>query len=359
MRYMNEATLALFRELTELPGAPGFEGPVREFLRRELAKYTEEIVEDRLGGLFGVLRGDAGGPRVMVAGHMDEVGFMVTAITDNGMLKFQPLGGWTGQVLQAQRIQVITKNGPVVGVIASTPPHLLKEAERNAPVEIEQLLLDIGADSREQAAAFGVRPGLPIVPVTPFTPLADPKKILAKAWDNRYGVGLAVELAAALHGKPHPNTVFTGATVQEEVGLRGADAAARLIEPDIFYCLDVSPAADTTGDRHANGQIGKGVLLRILDRTMIPHPGLVEFILDTAETHRIPYQYYVSRGGTDAGNIHRSGIGVPSAVIGVCARYIHTSAAILHTDDYDAAKELLIKLVQATDRTTLATICGR
>ena len=356
---MNEATLELFRQLTELPAAPGFERPVREFMRKELGKYTAEIVEDRMGSLFGVLRGDANGPKVMVAGHMDEVGFMVTSITDNGMLKFQPLGGWSAQVLLSQRMQVITKNGPVIGVIASTPPHLLKEAQRNAPVEIEQMLLDIGADSREQAAEFGVRPGLPIVPVTPFTPLADPKKILAKAWDNRYGVGLAIELAAALHNEPHPNTVYTGATVQEEVGLRGAETAARLIDPDIFYALDASPAADATGDRSAFGQLGKGVLLRILDRTMITHAGLVEFILDMAETHRIPYQYFVSPGGTDAGSVHRHGIGVPSAVIGVCARYIHTSAAILHTDDYDAAKELLIKLVQATDRTMTETVCRR
>lgn len=356
---MNEQTLKLFQTLTELPGAPGFEKPVRDFMRKELSRYTEELIQDRLGGIFGVLRGAEEGPKVMVAGHMDEVAFMVTAITEHGMLKFQPLGGWSNQVLLAQRMQVMTKQGPIVGVIASTPPHLLKDAQRGSSVEIEHMLLDIGADSRQEVADLGIRPGLPIVPICPFTPLAGGKKIMAKAWDNRYGVGLALELVQELHDKQLPNTVFAGATVQEEVGLRGAETAARLIEPDLFYALDASPAGDASGDRQAFGQLGKGTLLRIMDRTMITHAPLVEFILDTAETHHIPYQYFVSPGGTDAGRVHLNGIGVPSAVIGVCARYIHTSASILHVEDYAAAKELLIKLVQAADRTTYNTLIGQ
>lgn len=356
---MNEQTLKLFQTLTELPGAPGFEKPVRDFMRKELSRYTEELIQDRLGGIFGVLRGAEEGPKVMVAGHMDEVALMVTAITEHGMLKFQPLGGWSNQVLLAQRMQVMTKQGPIVGVIASTPPHLLKDAQRGSSVEIEHMLLDIGADSRQEVADLGIRPGLPIVPICPFTPLAGGKKIMAKAWDNRYGVGLALELVQELHDKQLPNTVFAGATVQEEVGLRGAETAARLIEPDLFYALDASPAGDASGDRQAFGQLGKGTLLRIMDRTMITHAPLVEFILDTAETHHIPYQYFVSPGGTDAGRVHLNGIGVPSAVIGVCARYIHTSASILHVEDYAAAKELLIKLVQAADRTTYNTLIGQ
>lgn len=355
---MNEQTLKLFQTLTELPGAPGFEKPVRDFVSSELSRYTKEIIQDRLGGIFGVLRGDMEGPKVMVAGHMDEVAFMITSITEHGMLKFQPLGGWSNQVLLAQRMQVMTKQGPVVGVIASTPPHLLKDAQKGA-VEIEHMLLDIGADNRQEVADLGIRPGLPIVPICPFTPMAGGKKIMAKAWDNRYGVGLALELVRELHDKKLPNTVFAGATVQEEVGLRGAETAARLIEPDLFYALDASPAGDASGDRQAFGQLGKGTLLRIMDRTMITHAPLVEFILDTAETHRIPYQYFVSPGGTDAGRVHLNGIGVPSAVIGVCARYIHTSASVLHVDDYAAAKELLIKLVQATDRSTYNTLIGQ
>ena len=353
---MNEETLQLFRTLTELPGTSGFEREVRRFVRKELEKYADEIVQDRLGGIFGVRRGDPQGPKVMVAGHMDEVGFMITAIGDNGMLRFQTIGGWWSQVLLAQRVHIVTDQGIVPGVIGSIPPHLLDEASRTKPMDVAKMYIDIGADSREEAERLGVRPGLQAVPVCPFTLLADGKKIMAKAWDNRYGVGLAIELLKELKDQKLPNVLFSGATVQEEVGTRGAGPAAALIQPDVCYVLDASPANDTHGDKTAFGQLGKGALLRIYDRTMVTHRGMVEFVRDMAETHSIPYQYFVSPGGTDAGTIHLHGTGVPTAVIGVCARYIHTAASIIHMDDYAAAKELLVRLVKATDRSTLNTI---
>jgi putative aminopeptidase FrvX len=186
--------------------------------------------------------------------------------------------------------------------------------------------------------------------------MANEKKILAKAWDNRYGCGLAVELFKEVDGITLPNTLYSGATVQEEVGLRGAQTAANMINPDIFYALDASPANDTSGDKNAFGQLGQGALIRILDRSMVTHRGIREFILDTAESNDIPYQFFVSQGGTDAGRVHMSNNGVPSAVIGICSRYIHTSASMIHVDDYAAAKELLTKLVKSTDKTTIETI---
>ncbi|PAE30719.1 peptidase M28 [Paenibacillus sp. 7884-2] len=351
---MKQVTLELFKNLTELQGAPGNEHLVRSFMKKELEKYADEIIQDNLGGVFGVKHGE--GPRVMVAGHMDEVGFMVTQITDNGMLRFQPLGGWWNQVMLAQRVQVMTKNGPVIGVIGSIPPHLLTEAQRKKPMEIKNMLIDIGADDRKDVEKIGVRPGDSIVPITPFEPMANNKKILAKAWDNRYGCGLAIELMKELQHDTLPNQLYSGATVQEEVGLRGAQVAANMIGPDIYYALDASPANDASGDKKAFGQLGKGALLRIFDRTMITHRGMREFVLDTAESNNIPYQYFISQGGTDAGRVHLSGDGVPSAVIGICSRYIHTSASIIHVDDYAAAKELLVKLVKATDQNMLDVI---
>ncbi|TCP32029.1 putative aminopeptidase FrvX [Scopulibacillus darangshiensis] len=355
---MERDTRELFKTLTELNGAPGFEHDVRKFMKGELEKYADDIIQDRLGSVFGVKNGKEEGPKVMVAGHMDEVGFMVTQITENGMLTFQTLGGWWEQVLLAQRVQVITDNGPVVGVISSIPPHLLEEGQRKKPMQIKNMLIDVGADDRENAKEMGIKQGQAIVPICPFTPMANEKKILAKAWDNRYGCGLAIELLKALHDEKAelPNKLYSGATVQEEVGLRGAQTAANMIEPDIFYALDASPANDMTGDKKSFGQLGNGALLRIFDRTMVTHRGIREFILDTAETHRIPYQYFVSPGGTDAGKVHISKSGVPSAVIGICSRYIHTSASIIHVEDYAAAKALLIELVKKTDRQTVQTI---
>ncbi|WP_243355900.1 M42 family metallopeptidase [Bacillus litorisediminis] len=353
---MNQETLQLFKTLTELPGAPGNEHAVRAFMKEQLSLYADEVVQDRLGGVFGVKRGNTSGPTVMVAGHMDEVGFMVTSITKNGMIRFQPLGGWWSQVLLAQRVQVITNDGPVYGVIASIPPHLLSDEQRKKTMDIKNMLIDVGADSKEDAEQIGIKPGQQIVPVCDFTPLANPKKIMAKAWDNRYGCGLSIELLKELKGETIPNILYSGATVQEEVGLRGAQTAANMIKPDIFFALDASPANDASGDENEFGQLGKGTLLRIYDRSMVTHRGMREFVLDMAETHSIPYQYFISQGGTDAGRVHTSNEGVPSAVIGICSRYIHTHAAIVHVDDYAAAKELLVKLVKACDQTTVESI---
>ncbi len=356
---MNEQTLELFKQLTEFPAVSGFERELRELVKEKMSAYTSEFVQDRLGSLFGVIRGDEAGPKIMVAGHFDEVGFMVSGITDQGLVRFQTLGGWSNQVVLAQRLHIVTDQGTITGVVGSTPVHLLSQEERSKAVDIRNMYIDIGADDRAEAEAMGIRPGLQIVPVCEFTPMANPKKIMAKAWDNRYGVGLAIELLEALHKQPLGGTVYSGATVQEELGLRGARTATQLIQPDIFFGLDCSAANDMTGDRNAFGHIGKGALLRIYDPTMFTHRGMVEYIQDTASTNKIPVQYYISQGGTDAGAVHLSGIGIPSSVIGICGRYIHTSSSIIHTDDYDAAKELLIKLVKGMNASTYRTLIER
>lgn len=353
---MNNETLNMFKTLTELPGAPGNEHAIRKYMRSELEKYSDEVVQDRLGGIFGVKRGLETGPTVMVAGHMDEVGFMVTSVTENGMLRFQTLGGWWSQVLLAQRVEIITNKGPVVGVIGSIPPHLLEDSQRSKPMDIKNMLIDIGADNKEDALEIGIRPGQQIVPISPFTPMANSKKVMAKAWDNRYGCGLSIELLKEIKDDKLSNILYSGATVQEEVGLRGAQTAANMIKPDIFFALDASPANDMSGDKQAFGQLGKGALLRIFDRSMVTHRGMREFLLDTAETNNIPYQYFISQGGTDAGRVHISNEGVPSAVVGICSRYIHTHSSIVHVDDYAAAKELIIKLVKSVDKTTVESI---
>lgn len=220
-------------------------------------------------------------------------------------------------------------------------------------MQIKNMLIDIGADDEADAKAIGIRPGQAILPICPFTPMANPKKIMAKAWDNRYGCGLAIELMEELANEKLANTLVVGATVQEEVGLRGATTSTNMIQPDLFIGLDASPANDMTGQKMEFGKLGEGVLLRILDRTMITNPRFRDYLLDLCETHQIPYQYFVSPGGTDAGKAHLSREGVPSVVIGICSRYIHTPASVIHTDDYLAAKHLLKTLVKHIDRETL------
>lgn len=281
---------------------------------------------------------------------------MVTSVTENGMIRFQTLGGWWSQVLLAQRVEIITDNGPVIGVIGSIPPHLLDDSQRSKPMDIKNMLIDIGADDKEDVKRIGIKPGQQIVPICPFTPMANEKKSLQKAWDNRYGCGLAIELLKDLKDETLPNILYSGATVQEEVGLRGAQTAAHMIKPDLFFALDASPANDMSGSKSEFGQLGKGALLRIFDRSMVTHRGMREFILDTAESNDIPYQYFVSQGGTDAGQVHIANEGIPSGVIGICSRYIHTHASMIHIDDYAAARELIGKLVRSCDKSTFETL---
>ncbi|SMO57109.1 M42 family metallopeptidase [Melghirimyces algeriensis] len=346
-----------FGALTQLPGVPGAEGEVRGALRQELSQYTEEKVQDRLGSLFGVKRGTKDHPRVMVAGHMDEVGFMVTRITEQGFLKFQPLGGWWGQVMLAQRVQVVTRAGKrIPGVIGSTPPHLLNEESRKKPVDIKEMFIDIGVDHEDEAYAIGVRPGDMIVPVCPVVEMEGGKRLMTKAVDNRFGCAMALELLDDLTTMNHPNTVYAGATVQEEVGLRGAVTSAQTVNPDVFFAVDAGPAGDTPGVKDGFGALGKGVVIRLFDRSMVPLPGMRRFLVETAEEEGIPYQFFVSQGGTDAGAVHKTGRGVPSAAIGVCARYIHSHAAVVDKDDILATKRFLASLVQRLDQDRLDQI---
>ncbi|PTX55066.1 putative aminopeptidase FrvX [Melghirimyces profundicolus] len=339
-----------FEKLTQLAGVPGAEEEVREALKKEIGHYTKEMVRDRLGSLFGVKRGTKESPRVMVAGHMDEVGFMVTRITDDGFLKFQTLGGWWGQVMLAQRVEVVTRTGKrIPGVIGSVPPHLLKEETRRKPVEIDDMFIDIGADDRQEVEAAGIRPGDSITPVCPLVEMEGGRRLMTKAVDNRFGCAMALELLEDLSDMEHPNVVYSGATVQEEVGLRGAVTAAQTIEPDVFFAVDAGPAGDTPGVKDGFGELGKGVVIRLFDRSMVPLSGMRRFLVETAEEEGIPYQFFVSQGGTDAGAVHKTGTGVPSAAVGVCARYIHSHAAVVDKGDIRAVKRFLTALIRRLD----------
>lgn len=353
--------IQLFEKLTSASGAPGFEEEVRDILRSSLEPYSDEIVTDRLGSLFGKKQGPADGPKLMAAGHMDEVGFMVTSITSDGFIKFQTLGGWWEQVLLGQRVTIYTGDRKVEGIIGSKPPHILPPEARKKPANLKEMFIDVGATSKEEVENTGIKPGTPIVPVSSFEVMANPRYLMAKAWDNRFGCALSVELMKALHGKATPNTLFAGATVQEEVGLRGALTSANTIEPDVFFAFDAGPCLDTPGITPdvTYSKLGGGVAIRIYDRSMITHRRLREFVLDLAETHQIPFQFFASPGGgTDAGRVHITGQGVPSIGIGIASRYIHSHASVMHRDDFDAALALMTELVQKLDRSTFDWIIG-
>ena len=186
--------------------------------------------------------------------------------------------------------------------------------------------------------------------------MANGKRILGKAWDNRYGVTAVLEALHDLKDTKLPNNLIAGANVQEEVGLRGTKGAVRKFNPDVFFAVDCSPADDVYGNSDSFGKLGEGTLIRIQDPGFIMSKEVREFMLDIAETHNIPYQYFVSKGGTDAGAAHVMNNGIPSAVIGMCARYIHTHQTVFHIDDYEAALEMVKQVILNLDQSTINTL---
>lgn len=350
--------LDLMRELTEATGLPGFEAEVRSLLERKLTSLAD-LERDNLGSLIARKVGDPNGPKIMLAGHMDEIGFVVTGITEQGFLRFQTLGGWWEQVMLAQRVTVKTRNGDLPGVIGSKPPHVLQPDERKKMVEKRDMFIDIGVQSYSDAIEKGVAPGDPVVPVCPFTVMANDRYLMAKAWDNRFGCAVVVDVIKSLQKLAHPNVFYGVATVQEEVGLRGATTSAYAIQPDIGFALDVSIAGDTPGMKpnEATAQLGKGPVVMLYDASMVPHVGLRNFVIDVAKEEGIPLQFdAMSGGGTDAGRIHLQGRGVPSLVLSVATRYIHSHASIIHRDDYAAVVRLVTALVQRLDRSVVDRI---
>jgi len=349
---MRERAIGLLQELTEAHGAPGFEDEVRAIFADELAD-TGEISTDGLGSVF-CERGE--GPRVMVAGHMDEVAFRIQNITPEGFIQFVTLGGWWPHTLLAQRVEVRTRDGrKILGVVSSKPPHFLPESERTKVLSIEQMFIDVGARSdTDLEKNYGVRVGDPVVPLTPFSVMENKDLLMAKAFDNRVGMACAIQACQAVAATGHPNTLISCGTVQEEVGVRGATAAANFSKPDVVIVLEGPPADDTPGfNRHASqGAMGKGVQIRMQDPTAIMNPALSELAVSVAEEEGIPYQVTVrSSGGTDARAFQLSGNGIPVIVLGVPARYIHSHNSMIDVNDYLAMVNLTMALVQKLDQT--------
>lgn len=348
-----DETLTMLKDLTDAKGVPGHEKEVRDLMTDYISPYADEITTDKLGSLIAKKVGKADGPKIMVAGHLDEVGFMVTRIDDNGFIYFQTVGGWWSQVMLAQRVTIMTADGDITGVIGSKPPHILSAEARKKPVDIKDMFIDIGASSKEEATQFGVKPGDSVVPYFEFTQMQNEKMLLAKAWDNRIGCAIAIDVLKQLKDTEHPNIVYGVGTVQEEVGLRGAKTATNLIEPDIGFGVDVGIAGDTPGvtAQEADSKLGEGPQIVLYDASMVSHKGVREFIVNTAEEHNIPYQYTsMAGGGTDSGSIHLTANGVPALSITIATRYIHSHASILHRDDYENAVKLIVEAIKKLDQ---------
>ena len=352
-----DTTEELLKILTETDGVPGYEDEIRSVLRTYMEPLGT-VTKDKLGSLICHQPGD--GPKVMFAGHMDEIGFMVTHISKDGFLRFVQLGGWWDQVLLGHRVVIKTHKGDVTGVIGAKPPHIVDLEERKKVVKKNQMYIDIGASSQKDVEEAGVRLGDPVVPQASFEVMAGGKSLLAKAFDDRIGCALAIDVLRHFSKVEHPNDLYGVATVMEEVGLRGARTSAYAINPDVAIILEVDIAGDVPGIKpeQSKATLGKGPTIILYDRGLIPNTKLRDLFIDTAAEMDIPLQLsgYVVGGSTDGAIIHVHGTGVPTVVIGVATRHIHSHGSIINRDDYKNAVKLVTGVIGKLDADTVASL---
>lgn len=338
---MNEKTLALMEELTQLIGIAGDERAVSQCLKAHFQPYCDEIIYDNLGSIFAVKRcGKENAPRVMVCGHMDEVGFMITGIQKNGLLKFICIGGIDGQSMHSQRVRIKASTGKEYSGVMVAHEDDIKACDP------KKMFIDLGVTSEEEAKKLGIKAGDSAVIDGVFTPLANGKRILSKAWDDRYGCIMAVELLEELQGVSLEYDLYIGATVQEEVGMRGGTTATGLIHPDMGIVMDCSFANDIKGNDNEVGQLGKGILIRYYDKGMMPNRALLDHLVEICDNHKIAHQYFYNMGNTDAAWVHKLFSGCPTLSACICGRNVHTGNSIIDMDDYSSAKQATLTILK-------------
>ena len=322
----------LLKKLTSLPGVSGCEDSVRKFIASHFDKENTHI--DCMGNLLVGSRGE--GKKIMLAAHMDEVGLIISEICDNGFLKFKTVGGVSAEVLTGKR--VLIGDTPVPGIIGVRAVHLQKKEERETPLLEKQLYIDIGAENKEEAQKM-VSLGECAVFDTPFTPFGS-NLVCAKALDDRAGCAIMLEIAKMQSDK---NLCFAF-TTQEEVGCRGARAAAEYLKPDIALIIESTICTDfhKTKPHQEITTMGQGPVITFYDRAAIPDRGVMDSLVNAAKEHGIPWQYKrTTMGGTDAGAISRSGEGIPTAVIALPCRNLHSPSTVISLDDYENAIKLI------------------
>lgn len=350
----------LLERLSNVHGPTGFEGDVRAIVREELSPIADHLETDGVGSLIARLDGDSERPRVMFAAHMDELGLMVRRITAEGFLKFVPLGGWLDQAIINQRWVVLTRNGPIPGVTGIKTVHVMSPEDRGKVFKKDDIFIDVGATSKQDAEErLGIRPGDAVAPDSRFQPLAGGDLYLGKAWDDRVGVTVMVETLKALKASGHPNTVFGVATVQEEVGLRGAQTSAWAVEPDIGISLESGVASDYPGinEDEAQERLGGGPGIFLHDSSMLPNNRLRDLVMDTAREIDQPLQFNVLSGyGQDGAMIQKTHGGVPAINITVPTRYLHSHTGVIHRNDVAGAIRLVAEVVRRLDAETVARL---
>jgi putative aminopeptidase FrvX len=322
----------LIKKLTEAYGPSGREEQIREIIRVEVESLADEIRVDTMGNLIALKKGTGQGKKVMLAAHMDEIGLIISHVDEKGFLRAQRVGGVDPITLTGGRVQF---SDGTIGVISPE-----KRPEFSKDPDLAKLYIDIGATSKAEAAD---RLGQVVGFVRPFTDMGN--RVVAKAMDDRIGCAVLVETMRRLGNSPHDlHFVFT---VQEEVGLRGAQTGAYGVEPDVGIAVDVTVAADTPEAYKMAMKLGHGPCIKVKDGRMLSHPGLKDLLIDTAEANDIPYQLEVlAWGSTDAAAIQLSRGGVAAGCVSIACRYVHTPSEMVDVDDVENAVKLLLAVLE-------------
>jgi len=350
-----DPTTALLRDLSNAAGPSGFEEPVRKLMVERMRPYAKSITYDGLGSVIATQ--GTSGPRVMLDAHMDELGGMVRRITGDGFLSMQMLGGWLDQALVDQRWVIITARGPVKAVTGLRDVHVATADERTRVFSRDSLFLDIGAKTAAEARAMGVEPGDPVVPDAPFEILNGSQNYLGKAWDDRAGCAVLLEVMRRFNTTAHPNQIFYAATTQEEVGLRGAHSAADAIKPDVGIAIEGGIAGDMPGTHpeETQAKLGAGPGIFLYDSSALPNRKMVALTKAAAAEKKIPLQLDLVQGyGDDSAEIQKSTMGVPTVNLVVPVRYTHAHNGIMNRGDFDRMVDLVVAMIQKLDAPTVA-----
>ncbi|MDD3621205.1 MAG: M42 family metallopeptidase [Methanofollis sp.] len=337
----------LLKKLSNAHGISGSEGSVAEVIRAEVAPFVDEIREDSMGNLIAVKKGDDFS--VLLAAHMDEIGAMVKYVDEKGFVRFVTIGGWYDPTLYAQRVVLHGTKGPVYGVVGGKPPHVMKEEDRKRPPKVDDMFIDIGATSAEDAAALGIEVGTPVSIDREFRPLAN-TRMTGKAFDNRAGCAMLIETLKKVES---PHTIYGVFTVQEEVGLKGAKTVAYSLNPDCAIATDTTIPGDHPGieKKDASLEMGAGPVITIVDsngRGLIANRKVVAWLRQAAEAKEIPYQLEVGKGGTtDATSIHLERGGIPATTLSIPTRYIHSPVEVLDLADIENGAALLVEALKS------------
>src|SRR5262245_23267290 len=354
VRAQQDRTVELLQKITDAPGAPGFEEPIRKVMADLMKPLASSIAFDGRGSIIATQ--GTSGPRIMIDAHMDELGGVIRRVTPRGLLTMQMLGGWLDQALVDQRWTIIGSRGPVRAVTGIRDVHVVPAEERTRVYSRDSLFLDVGASSDAEVAAMGIGPGDPVVPDAPFTILNGTQNYLAKGWDDRVGCGVVVEAMRRLATAAHPNQIAWAVTTQEEIGLRGAHTAVEVAKPELAIALEGGITGDVFPGRPEETQVklGAGPGLFLYDSSALPNRRLVTLVRDIAAAGRIPLQLDLVQGyGDDSAELQKALGGVPTVNLVVPVRYTHSHNGIINRRDFDQMVDLLVAILQKLDAPTV------